>query len=32
MLITLVASAGAQVVGQPYRINDREVGRLLDSA
>jgi hypothetical protein len=30
MLITLVASARAQVVGQPYRISDREVGRLLD--
>jgi len=30
MLITLVASAGAQVVGQPYRLSDREVGRLLD--
>src|SRR5258708_4918270 len=30
MLITLVASAGAQVEGQPYRISDREVARLLD--
>ncbi len=30
MLIALCANAGAQVVGQPYRISDREVGRLLD--
>src|SRR5258706_16198012 len=30
MLITLVASARAQVAGQPYRISDREVARLLD--
>jgi predicted glycoside hydrolase/deacetylase ChbG (UPF0249 family) len=28
--MALVASAGAQVTGQPYRISDREVGRLLD--
>ncbi|MDX6303958.1 MAG: hypothetical protein QOI77_927 [Blastocatellia bacterium] len=30
MLITLSASTCAQVVGQPYRISDREVARLLD--
>jgi predicted glycoside hydrolase/deacetylase ChbG (UPF0249 family) len=30
MLTALIASAGAQVTGQPYRISDREVGRLLD--
>jgi hypothetical protein len=29
-LTALVASAGAQVTGQPYRISDREVVRLLD--
>jgi hypothetical protein len=29
-LMALVASAGAQVTGQPYRISDREVARLLD--
>ncbi len=30
MLTTLFPTAGAQVVGQPYRITDREVARLLD--
>jgi hypothetical protein len=30
MLIALPASAAGQVVGQPYRISDREVSRLLD--
>lgn len=30
VLMTLVPSAGAQVAGQPYRISDREVARLLD--
>ena len=30
LLMALVASAGAQVTGQPYRITDREVARLLD--
>ena len=30
MLIALPASAVSQVVGQPYRISDREVERLLD--
>ena len=30
VLLTLVASASAQVDGQPYRITDREVSRLLD--
>ena len=29
-LMALVANAGAQVTGQPYRISDREVARLLD--
>jgi hypothetical protein len=28
--MALVSSAGAQVSGQPYRISDREVARLLD--
>jgi hypothetical protein len=28
--MTLVPSAAAQVSGQPYRVSDREVGRLLD--
>ena len=28
--MTLAATAEAQVVGQPYRISDREVARLLD--
>jgi predicted glycoside hydrolase/deacetylase ChbG (UPF0249 family) len=30
MLIALPVSAAGQVVGQPYRITDREVARLLD--
>jgi len=30
VLLPLVSSAGAQVSGQPYRISDREVARLLD--
>ena len=30
MLIALSISAAGQVVGQPYRIGDREVSRLLD--
>ena len=30
VLMTLVSNAGAQVSGQPYRISDREVMRLLD--
>jgi len=30
VLLVLVSSAGAQVSGQPYRISDREVARLLD--
>ncbi len=30
MLIALPLSAAGQVVGQPYRISDREVTRLLD--
>jgi len=30
MLITLFAKVDAQLVGQPYRISDREVSRLLD--
>ena len=30
VLMTLDSSAGAQVYGQPYRISDREVMRLLD--
>jgi hypothetical protein len=30
VLMALVSSAGAQVLGQPYRISDREVARLLD--
>ena len=30
LLFALAASAGAQVSGQPYRITDREVARLLD--
>jgi hypothetical protein len=30
MLISVFGSAGAQVAGQPYRISDREVARLLD--
>lgn len=30
ILMAIVASAGAQVTGQPYRITDREVARLLD--
>ena len=29
-LLVLVSSAEAQVAGQPYRITDREVARLLD--
>lgn len=29
-LLVLVSSADAQVAGQPYRITDREVARLLD--
>ena len=29
-LMTLVSTAGAQVVGQPYRISDRDVAQLLD--
>jgi hypothetical protein len=29
-LLALVSSATAQVSGQPYRVTDREVGRLLD--
>jgi predicted glycoside hydrolase/deacetylase ChbG (UPF0249 family) len=29
-MMALVVSAGAQVTGQPYRISDREVARLLD--
>jgi predicted glycoside hydrolase/deacetylase ChbG (UPF0249 family) len=29
-LMALATSAGAQVAGQPYRITDREVARLLD--
>jgi hypothetical protein len=28
--MTLVPNAGGQVSGQPYRVSDREVGRLLD--
>jgi archaellum component FlaC len=28
--MTLVSGAAAQVSGQPYRVSDREVGRLLD--
>ena len=30
VLMALVSSAGAQVPGQPYRISDRDVARLLD--
>jgi hypothetical protein len=30
LLMTLVPSAAAQVISQPYRVSDREVGRLLD--
>jgi predicted glycoside hydrolase/deacetylase ChbG (UPF0249 family) len=30
LLLTLVASARAQIESQPYRISDREVSRLLD--
>ncbi len=30
MLLLLVSSGKAQVTGQPYRITDREVARLLD--
>ena len=30
MLIALPVNAAGQVVGQPYRISDREVSRLLD--
>lgn len=30
VLMALASSAGAQVTGQPYRVSDREVGRLLD--
>lgn len=30
VLMTLVSTAGAQVVGQPYRISDRDVVQLLD--
>jgi hypothetical protein len=30
MLIALPVSASGQIVGQPYRISDREVSRLLD--
>jgi predicted glycoside hydrolase/deacetylase ChbG (UPF0249 family) len=30
VLMALVSSAAAQVLGQPYRVSDREVGRLLD--
>lgn len=30
LMASLVSSAGAQVSGQPYRISDREVARLLD--
>src|ERR1700674_5403275 len=30
MLAALAANAAGQVVGQPYRISDREVTRLLD--
>lgn len=30
VLMTLVPSAAAQLAGQPYRITDREVGRLID--
>jgi hypothetical protein len=30
VLMALVSSAGAQVLGQPYRISDRDVARLLD--
>ena len=30
VLMALVSTAGAQVVGQPYRISDRDVARLLD--
>jgi hypothetical protein len=30
LLFTFTANAGAQVSGQPYRITDREVARLLD--
>jgi predicted glycoside hydrolase/deacetylase ChbG (UPF0249 family) len=29
-LLVLVSSAEAQVAGQPYRVSDREVARLLD--
>jgi predicted glycoside hydrolase/deacetylase ChbG (UPF0249 family) len=29
-LFAFVSSAGAQVTGQPYRVSDREVARLLD--
>ena len=30
VLMALASTAGAQVVGQPYRISDREVAQLLD--
>jgi hypothetical protein len=30
LLPSFLISAGAQVVGQPYRVSDREVSRLLD--
>jgi len=30
MLLVLVSSGEAQVTGQPYRLTDREVARLLD--
>jgi ERCC4-type nuclease len=30
LLLTLVPAAVAQVTSQPYRVTDREVGRLLD--
>ena len=30
LLAALAASAAGQVVGQPYRVSDREVSRLLD--
>src|SRR5206468_12473725 len=30
VLMAMVSTAGAQVVGQPYRISDRDVAQLLD--
>lgn len=30
MLLAIEPNAGAQVTGQPYRVSDREVARLLD--